>query len=93
VVEELLVTVRMAAALITAPTHHLNLDRRPPAAPAAVGTLMAARGEYHDPESRHHLGPMNVACPNCGALHWIDEQVGSPRLGCAAIAGRFSSTF
>jgi hypothetical protein len=60
-VEELLATVRTAAALITAPTHHLNPDRRPPAAPAAVGTLMAARSEYHDPESRHDLGLMNVA--------------------------------
>ena len=22
----------------------------------------------------HYLGRMDVACPNCGALHWIDEQ-------------------
>ncbi|KAJ7624194.1 hypothetical protein B0H17DRAFT_1288432 [Mycena rosella] len=36
---------------------------------------MAARREYRDPETRHDLGPMNVACAHCGALHWIDERV------------------
>ncbi|KAJ7673753.1 hypothetical protein DFH06DRAFT_1035878, partial [Mycena polygramma] len=36
---------------------------------------MIARREYHDPESRHDLGPMNVECPHCGALHWADERV------------------
>ncbi|KAJ6527655.1 hypothetical protein B0H19DRAFT_1275024 [Mycena capillaripes] len=37
--------------------------------------LMAARSEYHDPEARHDLGPMNVKCLHCGALHWVDKRV------------------
>ncbi|KAJ7465635.1 hypothetical protein FB451DRAFT_1369898 [Mycena latifolia] len=44
-------------------------------APVPVGTpLMAAQREYQDPEARHDLGPMDVACPHCGALRRIDER-------------------
>ncbi|KAJ7478830.1 hypothetical protein B0H11DRAFT_1276887 [Mycena galericulata] len=53
-------------------------DHRPraPRVPAS-GSLMAARREYRDPQVRHDLGPMNVVCRDCKALHWIDERVSS----------------
>jgi hypothetical protein len=38
-------------------------------------SLMAARGEYHNPPSRHDLGRMGKTCPHCDTLHWVDEHV------------------
>ncbi|KAJ7622879.1 hypothetical protein B0H17DRAFT_1112287 [Mycena rosella] len=63
--------------LLTPPaTQRAVVQRRvPQIAGAAAGPLMAARREYNEPESRHDLGPMNVSCPHCAALHWADECV------------------
>ncbi|KAF7372308.1 ATP-dependent DNA helicase [Mycena venus] len=47
--------------------------------PAAHNELfMIARGDYHDPPSRHDLGQMDDPCPACGALHWEAEKVSKP---------------
>ncbi|KAF8149543.1 hypothetical protein B0H34DRAFT_190849 [Crassisporium funariophilum] len=43
--------------------------------------LPAARRPYQDPETRHDLGRMNIACPYCGALHWDAERTAKSRRG------------
>ncbi|KAF7336005.1 ATP-dependent DNA helicase [Mycena sanguinolenta] len=67
-----------------------NAPDRP--APAPVGSLMAARRDYREPESRHDLGPMNIACQCCGALHWIQERISpsefSPKFGMCCNSGK-----
>ncbi|KAF9492066.1 hypothetical protein BDN71DRAFT_1509752 [Pleurotus eryngii] len=35
---------------------------------------LAAWRLYRDPEARHDLGCMTIACPYCGALHWDAER-------------------
>ena len=35
----------------------------------------SARKPYVEPMLRHDLGPMNVKCPSCGALHFAAERV------------------
>ena len=35
----------------------------------------SARKPYVEPMLRHNLGPMNVRCPSCGALHFAAERV------------------
>ncbi|GAB2266873.1 hypothetical protein Dimus_037923 [Dionaea muscipula] len=44
-------------------------------------------------QGRHFLGPMNIACFYCSALHWMDEQltrsrVGSPLFGTCCNQGK-----
>jgi hypothetical protein len=29
----------------------------------------------------HYMGQMDVACPDCGALHWLEEQLRDSRVG------------
>ncbi|KAF8072148.1 hypothetical protein FPV67DRAFT_1371020, partial [Lyophyllum atratum] len=46
-----------------------------------------ARRPYREPHGRHDLGRMNVPCPHCGALHWLDEKTVDstntfPNFGC-----------
>ncbi|KAJ6472681.1 hypothetical protein C8R47DRAFT_1145868 [Mycena vitilis] len=67
----------MCATLIFAPVEDPppNVQRGERGHNPANTALMIARREYHDPESWHDLGPMNVECPHCGALHWADERV------------------
>ena len=41
----------------------------------------------------HYLGRMDVACPNCGALHWIDEKrenspIADPDFGMCCLRGK-----
>lgn len=41
----------------------------------------------------HHLGDMSVICPNCSALHWIDERLQSstkrlPKFGSCCLQGK-----
>jgi hypothetical protein len=73
--EMIMMLVRMAIMPAAISAHFLPQAHHPRAPPTFAGPLMAARREYHDPESRHDLGPMDVACRHCGALHWIDERV------------------
>lgn len=40
----------------------------------AANLFMIARRPYVDPPERHDLGPMNVECPHCRALHWNAER-------------------
>ena len=40
-----------------------------------------ARQHVDDTLSPIDLGPMNIGCPFCDALHWIDERVLSSRVG------------
>lgn len=57
--------------------------------------FLAARSPYVDTEQRHLLGPMNVACAHCGALHWIGEKLArssdhSPKFGMCCHEGQIS---
>ena len=41
----------------------------------------------------HYMGQMDVACPDCGALHWLEEQlkgcrIGHPRFGMCCFEGK-----
>ncbi|KAF9497060.1 hypothetical protein BDN71DRAFT_1547212 [Pleurotus eryngii] len=40
----------------------------------ATELFMVARRPYEDPPLRHDLGPMNVLCHHCRALHWNAER-------------------
>jgi len=40
-----------------------------------------ARRPLDDNVSANDLGLMNICCPYCDALHWLDEQVSSSRVG------------
>jgi hypothetical protein len=37
--------------------------------------LPPGRKGYQEPAGRHSLGPMNVECPHCHALHWDKEKL------------------
>jgi hypothetical protein len=39
--------------------------------------LPPARAPYQEPHQRHSLGPMNVQCPQCSALHFDCEKLAS----------------
>lgn len=78
--------VRNVFTSITVPTNFVSTGHRSQPPLAQSVPLMAARREYRDPESRHDLGPMNVACRHCGALHWMDERV-SPSTEFAPLFG------
>ena len=48
---------------------------------------------YGDPASRHSLGPMNVSCPNCHALHFQSEKLVKssnvhPKFGVCCLQGQ-----
>lgn len=54
---------------------------------------MAGRREYRDPETRHSLGRMDIACTHCGALHWLaeatsDSTARNPRFGMCCNHGK-----
>ena len=38
-------------------------------------TLPKGHKPYTDPAERHNLGPMNVICPHCHALHFDSEKL------------------
>ena len=47
------------------------------------------------PTSRHSLGPFNVTCSSCGALHWMEERLKrssliSPQFGMCCNSGAVS---
>lgn len=47
------------------------------------------------PTSRHSLGPFNVVCSSCGALHWMEERLKrssplSPQFGMCCNSGALS---
>ena len=44
-----------------------------PDADQTNSSLPPARQPYHKPVPCHSLGPMNVPCHYCGALHWADK--------------------
>jgi hypothetical protein len=37
--------------------------------------FLAARRPYQEPILRHDVGDMDVKCPWCGALHWMNEKL------------------
>ena len=44
---------------------------------------------------RHSLGRMDIKCPNCSALHWIDEKLvkssmANPRFGACCLQGKIN---
>src|SRR5882757_7036576 len=55
--------------------------------------LPIGRAEYHEPAARHSLGPMNVQCPKCHALHFNTEKlskslVRQPQFGICCLSGQ-----
>ncbi|PPQ82287.1 hypothetical protein CVT25_008437 [Psilocybe cyanescens] len=55
--------------------------------------FLAARKPYRDPPQRHDLGLMDVPCPSCSALHWMDEKLSDssklhPRFGTCCMGGK-----
>src|SRR5882762_5380584 len=49
--------------------------------------------QYHDPESHHRLGAMNVPCPHCHALHFLSEKLSTslnahPHFGMCCLQGQ-----
>jgi hypothetical protein len=57
---------------------------------------VAERGRTNNlPPTSHYLGPMNILCEYCGALHFASEQltssrVGAPKFGSCCSQGRVS---
>lgn len=62
----------------------------------AVFDPSTVAGRHINARKRHEVGRMEVECPHCGALHWIEERVlkygrRSPRFGmCCTWRGKFS---
>src|SRR5882757_5412428 len=57
--------------------------------------LLIGRAEYHEPAARHSLGPMNVQCPKCHALHFNTEKlskslVRQPQFGICCLSGQIN---
>ncbi|KIM40031.1 hypothetical protein M413DRAFT_29163, partial [Hebeloma cylindrosporum] len=55
--------------------------------------FLAGRRPYQDPPQRHDLGPMDIPCPHCGALHWLAEKLSnsskhSPKFGMCCMEGK-----
>ena len=57
--------------------------------PAVPPPLPLARQPFNQNWTVHYLGKMDVACPDCGALHWMSEQlVNSPKFGMCCYSGK-----
>ncbi|RXW11836.1 hypothetical protein EST38_g14019 [Candolleomyces aberdarensis] len=59
----------------------------------SIPVLGAARRPYQEPQARHELGRMNIQCPDCRALHWLDEKLSSssarsPKFGLCCDSGQ-----
>lgn len=56
--------------------------------------LLIARQPYIEVDHElHYLGRMEVICPNCGALHWMDERLSkssqiNPKFGSCCLSGK-----
>ena len=44
------------------------------------GSVPVARSPYKEPCAQHNLGPMNLSCQHCSALHWADERLSKSSL-------------
>ncbi|KAI0769480.1 hypothetical protein BC629DRAFT_1642421, partial [Irpex lacteus] len=60
---------------------------------ASASSLPIARRPYTEPLARHDLNRMDVPCPSCQALHWLDERLASssaasPKFGFCCYQGR-----
>jgi PIF1-like helicase/Helitron helicase-like domain at N-terminus len=88
------------AALPVAPPTAPPAPAAPPAAPPAVPPVAhpppqipLGCQEYHEPEHRHSLGPMNITCVHCQALHFRSEKLTNssnvnPRFGMCCLQGQ-----
>lgn len=59
----------------------------------AEALFCIARQPYQEPLARHDLGPMDIECSHCGALHWFDEKLTdssarSPQFGSCCNSGQ-----
>jgi len=55
--------------------------------------IPTARQPYHDPASRHTIGPMDVECPKCHASHFKNERLtrstrNNPKFGMCCLTGQ-----
>jgi hypothetical protein len=65
---------------------------------ATTQVLGLARRPYQEPAGRHDLGLMNIRCPHCEALHWLDEKLSSstvhnPKFGICCDSGKVRLPF
>jgi hypothetical protein len=65
----------------------------PPVPPAPIRPLPSGRVPYQDPPQRHSLGPMNVQCLHCQALHFDCEKLAKstraiPKFGSCCLQGQ-----
>jgi len=65
----------------------------PPPPPAPARPLPPARAPYQEPLQRHSLGPMNVECQHCHALHFDCEKLSKstravPKFGSCCLEGQ-----
>ena len=57
--------------------------------------LPLARRPFDPNLSLHNLGEMNIQCPSCKALHWVDERLSksskaNPKFGMCCYKGKIS---
>ena len=57
------------------PPGSLSPHRSPPPPGSPPPPLPPAGRPYHEPVELHSLGPMNVQCPHCHALHFMTEKL------------------
>jgi hypothetical protein len=60
-----------------------------------INQLPMGRRPYHEPSHRHTLGPMNISCSKCNALHFISERLTAssmrnPKFGTCCLQGQIS---
>ena len=51
----------------------------PPARRTWRNQTPRGRTAYQEPATRHSLGPMNISCPQCHALHFAAEKLSTSR--------------
>ena len=52
---------------------HASLQPPPPARGRQRNQTTRGRTTYQEPATQHSLGPMNISCPNCHALHLLQK--------------------
>ena len=77
--------------------HQAPLQPPPPPPPPARRTRRnqtpRGRTAYQEPATRHSLGPMNISCPQCHALHFAAEKLSTsrrnaPKFGMCCLTGQ-----
>ena len=73
--------------------HHAPLKPPPPVINSQRNRAQRGRTAYQEPPGRHSLGPMNISCPHCQALHFSVEKLSNstlnaPNFGTCCLTGQ-----